>query len=762
MDVNKLNKRTIQYEFVSKYLFYLLLIFIIILPYVKNYGLYLIGGDLGILENSIDVDIERSFYLWSDYDGSGGLAIGKFSNIIHLNIIKLLLIVFNPPLVQIIIFVLFYSLGFWGTYILIKKFANKYDFKLNSLLLTAVSFFYFTNLLTNGFLNTGLYFFLSYISLTPLLIYTAWEFIDTNKKKYLMFFTLISFLNFPTFNNITLAIIQYFTIFVFLFLFSSKKSKNIICMIILFSLLNIGSIFEYFLLYFYSKDLLLNSSINQYLLNVATSVQTSEYSLEKLFSFFAGNLFGQWWNYQGLVDNFYYKNLYSTILYKLILFIPIFTILISFIKKDSKKKSYIEIYLLSLFLIFLVPLSLFGFKPLLNLFDNLFVSLPILGIFRNSQKFLLPVILTACFLLYISISNSNKKILSFCFIGFLLILNVYSFTGYFLNYYTFGEVTDNYKNIDIDLNKLGIDNSSKCMIYPASDFILFGFKWNYVGYSPFLVAQNQIPCFHKNGEIISAANKFIYSKFINIENVNKNDWQKYNIKYVIFHNDINYNVFNQPDYSIIIKNYLDTNFKLIDSNNNFNIYQTYNEKISLLNSQNLSFEKVNPTKYKIIIKNLKKSQDLSFLKSFHSEWKLYLEKYPASPCNKTGEYSIDLYSMNLSKNDWNGKMVECFHERKFFEGEELSYLWEKTVFDSTHKVVNEYANGWTIDPEYIKANYPYEYYRRYIDGSIDIELTLYFKPQSYFYLGAIISILTFVGCIGYLAWDWRRKRNGQG
>ncbi len=154
-----MNKRTIQYEFVSKYLFYLLLIFILILPYVKNYGLYLIGGDLGILEDSIDVNIERSLYLWSDHDGSGGLGISKFPNVIHFNILNILLKYLNPSLVQIIILLVFYSLGFWGIYILIKKFAIKYEFKVDSLLLTAVSFFYFTNLLTYGFLNTGLYLF---------------------------------------------------------------------------------------------------------------------------------------------------------------------------------------------------------------------------------------------------------------------------------------------------------------------------------------------------------------------------------------------------------------------------------------------------------------------------------------------------------------------------------------------------------------------------------------------------------------------------
>jgi len=59
-------------------------------------------------------------------------------------------------------------------------------------------------------------------------------------------------------------------------------------------------------------------------------------------------------------------------------------------------------------------------------------------------------------------------------------------------------------------------------------------------------------------------------------------------------------------------------------------------------------------------------------------------------------------------------------------------------------MVYDYANQWTIDPEYIRANYPKEYYRENPDGSIDVRMTLYFRPQSYFYLGLIISGTTFV------------------
>lgn len=52
----------------------------------------------------------------------------------------------------------------------------------------------------------------------------------------------------------------------------------------------------------------------------------------------------------------------------------------------------------------------------------------------------------------------------------------------------------------------------------------------------------------------------------------------------------------------------------------------------------------------------------------------------------------------------------------------------------------------------------YKYYIENLDGSIDVELTLYFKPQSYFYLGIIVSVTTFALLILWLIVDSVRNR----
>lgn len=100
---------------------------------------------------------------------------------------------------------------------------------------------------------------------------------------------------------------------------------------------------------------------------------------------------------------------------------------------------------------------------------------------------------------------------------------------------------------------------------------------------------------------------------------------------------------------------------------------------------------------------------------------------------------------------------ECRSERKFTEGEELKYLFVAPLFDNTHKMVNDYANAWTADPEFIKNNYSSNYYKVNDDGSVDVELVIYFQMQSYLYAGMIITIIFLVGSIVILVLIFRKN-----
>ena len=46
----------------------------------------------------------------------------------------------------------------------------------------------------------------------------------------------------------------------------------------------------------------------------------------------------------------------------------------------------------------------------------------------------------------------------------------------------------------------------------------------------------------------------------------------------------------------------------------------------------------------------------------------------------------------------------------------------------------------------------------WIDQTGDLEIVIRYKPQDWFEIGLVISALTFIGCIGYLFYDWRKNR----
>ena len=143
------------------------------------------------------------------------------------------------------------------------------------------------------------------------------------------------------------------------------------------------------------------------------------------------------------------------------------------------------------------------------------------------------------------------------------------------------------------------------------------------------------------------------------------------------------------------------------------------------------FRKVNPTKYIILVKNAIAPFFLIFSENYHPKWKAYIEK----------QKTFDNEKWEIIANYPKLHVKEAKHEMRFTP-KDIAYLFKKPLPERYHLLVNGYANAWYIDPKTI--------------GSSNFTITLYFWPQSLFYLGLLISALTFLGCIGYLVYDWRR------
>ena len=74
--------------------------------------------------------------------------------------------------------------------------------------------------------------------------------------------------------------------------------------------------------------------------------------------------------------------------------------------------------------------------------------------------------------------------------------------------------------------------------------------------------------------------------------------------------------------------------------------------------------------------------------------------------------------------------------------------FEKKPESFQHVEVNNYSNGWWIDDAKCTNTRP----------SCEISYLVLFTPQRWFYLGLLISGTTLASCLGYLGYDWRRRR----
>jgi hypothetical protein len=120
------------------------------------------------------------------------------------------------------------------------------------------------------------------------------------------------------------------------------------------------------------------------------------------------------------------------------------------------------------------------------------------------------------------------------------------------------------------------------------------------------------------------------------------------------------------------------------------------------------FSFVNPTEYKTIVHNVTKPFHLNFSESYNDGWKIRIGNF-----------------------NW----LEALFRKSYF------------MSDKNHFKNDAGLNSYFLDPEQVCK---VESCKVNKDGSYDINLTLYFVPQSYMYLGLIISGSTLVLVLGYL------------
>ena len=171
--------------------------------------------------------------------------------------------------------------------------------------------------------------------------------------------------------------------------------------------------------------------------------------------------------------------------------------------------------------------------------------------------------------------------------------------------------------------------------------------------------------------------------------------------------------------------------------------------------KNISYMTESPTEQSVGVNGASRPFVLNFSESFNSDWQLYLQPINETPkCRPTSIYR----PQRFSSPSLYGVSTGCESSSDFTDW--ANVLSGKTLpLNSTHIEMNGYSNGWIVNPTYIKAHFSSAYYHKNPDGSIDVNLQIYFKPQSYLYTGLGVSGLTLIGCLVYLGYSYRRRES---
>lgn len=470
------------------------------------------------------------------------------------------------------------------------------------------------------------------------------------------------------------------------------------------------------------------------------------------------------WDLKNIFLSFYDKTFFLNSIFILVLFFGVLNY--KKILNVIERKIFSAFLVTFVFSLFLVTVNIGPLKELFLLMGKL----PGFLIFRNFyDKFSFGYVFFYAILITFSLVILRRKIRSerkyfallACFL-MIIVINTIPFSN-IINA-PLWTTSSTHKNINIPDEYLGTMKFIKNNISPTNNILSLPFgssaytvikdeKSNdvFVGTSPVVVFSGV--------NDISGHFSFNFTKTANDVDKTIVDRNYNKLREILFKHNINYvlltkNVPNEVKRSYVFNEDMianqDSKFvseltgkKIYTSTKaNYEIYSTVAQNV-LVKSENLYIQRVNPVKFRLYIKGISEKQLLDFNDSFHDGWKLFIQKNP------------DLGFCKNPKEIKPFKTKECLYSQRVFDFEDLVYFFTQPVFEETHKNIDDFSNEWTIDPRLIKNSFSTDYHKENADGTLDVELILYFTPQFYFYLGIAVSVATFVFFSVYL---FRRRQ----
>lgn len=726
--------------------------------------------------NSI-IDLNNYWWLWY---------YSTLSAYLPFTVILIVLNFIFGKLSQFIFFGLILSSGYYGMkllflFLLPRKSLNEdYYTKLEYLLSMAVWILYISSPFIIYWYFITFWSAIIFITILPRSLLLLFKWLKYNSFK----FTIFSAILFWLFWNITqylprllATIISIFPILIYLIFKYRKWYKQLFIFMIIVLFLNLYNLIIFIHSTLQSGDYspmqqTINNSIlvKQYNADLIRSVAYGNTVLDPMINTYHNNL-QQKFNWSSIdIYNSRNRHIYY------INFLFLWLVLLSLLNIKKNKNIFI-IILVSWFLtlyLFTVDIWSNGLFIFIWLNNNI----PGFSMFRNMyDKFALWMAFTTSLMIWFSLYNIKKNQYTLTII--ILLISIYHYIPFIKGSYqqlpfrSTNEVYDRINKLPNSflelINFLKSSPSNWRYLWlplQQSNYLFIKSQWKqinsyYMWVSPinvlskkedivwdlwFLSDQNSILKLLKNNQYAELAKIF----------------QKYNINYFILNNNVSNDIKDSYFFTSITKKDIfeqnNTLFyneilgsKITDIWKEYTIYSINNKyQSNTLSSNNwtIIYKKKNTFKYHIYFNNIHIS-NIYFIynKLYNQERKLYPWSFDDINCDENDK---QLYSWDVT---------ECTSDNyTFFQWEELSYLWKVPVFDNTHKVMNEYANGWTIDRRYILQHFPKDSYTVNPDWSIDVKLVLYFRPQSWFYIWLGISGLTFLWLILWLIWDSLKKK----
>jgi len=566
------------------------------------------------------------------------------------------------------------------------------------------------------------------IALIPLILFLFIKSLETGNLKWLFLTILVSFIQgayeFREFYITSLILFSYLVFFV-VFMDKKKWVKAIYYTIILFIFLGLSNIF-WILPLFVTKDIAINSLLTRGLFgNEFTNVL---YSFTLFHSFWTGTKLAVF-NPQQIPSYFW--------------LIPIFAFLGLLLNRKNKN---------ILFFGFIALVGIFLTKqvghPFSGVYPWLYVHFPGFGAFREASKFypLIAIgyaVLIGGFVNWIWENWDNTKIKKYftyiviTVITLIFVWNTKPFiTGEIGTLFVQRNIPNDYLIVkDFILKQenyfrtLSAPRYSRWNIYtnihPEISLIdIINSDWKsyinskYSNTQKYFYAQAMLSLFnvqHANNLLDIGSIKYVY---VPLEDKSNDD-----DFFVFYGKTRNYYIEELGKISWLHKINIGTRDIAVYENFNYrpHIYTTNNQE-SINNNQpftKIDYRFVNPTEYKFSIKNVAEPFYLNFSESFHPQWSLRIGSFSWVDVLFSKNYFVD--SKNHLRNDagLNSFYIDPSHVCLFHE-----------ALAKGDKV----GDGCVRNP----------------DGSYDISGTLYFAPQSYMYLGLIISSSTMIIIFGYL------------